>query len=252
MSASSILATRGLGLDIGGATIVADVSLEVREGEFVGVIGPNGAGKTTLFNLLSGLMRPTAGAVALDGRDVTGEPPFRRTRAGLGRTFQVSNVFPLLTVLENVRLTAEAHLGGTMRIWRRASRVREAVERARWALGRVGLWAAADQSAGSLSHGDKRKLELAMVLAGDPRVILLDEPMAGVSVENIPELVELIGSVHEQEGKTVLMVEHHMEVVTGLAQKVAVMHHGRLLAFDTPDAVMANATVQEAYLGEPL
>jgi branched-chain amino acid transport system ATP-binding protein len=252
MSASSILATRGLGLDIGGATIVADVSLEVREGEFVGVIGPNGAGKTTLFNLLSGLMRPTAGAVALDGRDVTGEPPFRRTRAGLGRTFQVSNVFPLLTVLENVRLTAEAHLGGTMRIWRRASRVREAVERARWALGRVGLWASADHAAGSLSHGDKRKLELAMVLAGDPRVILLDEPMAGVSVENIPELVELIGSVHAQEGKTVLMVEHHMEVVTGLAQKVAVMHHGRLLAFETPAAVMANATVQEAYLGEPL
>jgi branched-chain amino acid transport system ATP-binding protein len=218
----------------------------------VGVIGPNGAGKTTLFNLLSGLLRPTAGAVALEGRDVTGEPPFRRTRAGLGRTFQVSNVFPLLTVLENVRLTAEAHLGGTMRIWRRAERVREAVERARWALGRVGLSTAAEQAAGSLSHGDKRKLELAMVLAGDPRVILLDEPMAGVSVENIPELVELIGSVHEQEGKTVLMVEHHMEVVTGLAQKVAVMHHGRLLAFDTPDAVMANATVQEAYLGEPL
>jgi branched-chain amino acid transport system ATP-binding protein len=252
MSASSILATRGLGLDIGGATIVADVSLEVREGEFVGVIGPNGAGKTTLFNLLSGLLRPTAGAVALDGRDVTAEAPFRRTRAGLGRTFQVSNVFPLLTVLENVRLTAEAHLGGTMRIWRRAERVREAVDRARWALGRVGLSHAAVQTAGALSHGDKRKLELAMVLAGDPRVILLDEPMAGVSVENIPELVELIGSVHEQEGKTVLMVEHHMEVVTGLAQKVAVMHHGRLLAFDTPDAVMANATVQEAYLGEPL
>ena len=252
VSASSILATRGLGLDIGGATIVADVSLEVREGEFVGVIGPNGAGKTTLFNLLSGLTKPTAGAVALDGRDVTAEPPFRRTRAGLGRTFQVSNVFPLLTVLENVRLTAEAKAGGTLRIWRRAERVRGAVERARWALGRVGLARAAHQAAGSLSHGDKRKLELAMVLAGEPRVILLDEPMAGVSVENIPELVELIRSVHEQEGKTVLMVEHHMEVVTGLAQRVAVMHHGRLLAFDTPGAVMANATVQEAYLGEPL
>jgi len=252
VSASSILSTRGLGLDIGGATIVADVSLDVSEGEFVGVIGPNGAGKTTLFNLLSGLVRPTAGAVALDGRDVTGDPPFRRTRAGLGRTFQVSNVFPLLTALENVRLTAEARAGGTMRIWRRAARVRDAVERARWALGRVGLESAANQAAGSLSHGDKRKLELAMVLAGDPRVILLDEPMAGVSVENIPELVELIRSVHELEGKTVLMVEHHMEVVTGLAQKVAVMHHGRLLAFDAPSAVMANSTVQEAYLGEPL
>ena len=218
----------------------------------MGVIGPNGAGKTTLFNLLSGLTRPTAGAVTLDGRDVTGEPPYERTRSGLGRTFQVSNVFPMLTVLENVRLTAEAHLGGTMRLWRRAARVQEAMERAHWALDRVGLAAASFQAAGSLSHGNKRKLELAMVLAGDPRVILLDEPMAGVSVENIPELVELIRSVHEQEGRTVMMVEHHMEVVTGLAQKVAVMHHGRLLDFDTPAAVMANATVQEAYLGEPL
>jgi branched-chain amino acid transport system ATP-binding protein len=252
VSASPILATRGLGLDIGGATIVADVSLEVREGEFVAVIGPNGAGKTTLFNLLSGLARPSAGAVALDGRDVTAEPPYLRTRAGLGRTFQVSNVFPLLSVLENVRLTAEARLGGTMRIWRRATRVREAIERAEWALERVGLAAYRFRPAGALAHGDKRKLELAMVLAGDPRVILLDEPMAGVSVENVPELTELIRSVHAQERKTVLMVEHHMEVVTGLAERVAVMHHGRLLAFDAPAAVMANATVQEAYLGEPL
>ncbi len=252
MSASPILATRGLGLDIGGATIVADVSLEVCEGEFVAVIGPNGAGKTTLFNLLSGLARPSAGAVALDGRDVTAEPPYLRTRAGLGRTFQVSNVFPLLSVLENVRLTAEARLGGTMRIWRRATRVREAIERAEWALERVGLAGYRFRPAGALAHGDKRKLELAMVLAGDPRVILLDEPMAGVSVENVPELTELIRSVHAQERKTVLMVEHHMEVVTGLAERVAVMHHGRLLAFDAPAAVMANATVQEAYLGEPL
>ena len=152
-------------------------------------------------------------------------------------------------MLENVRLTAEAKAGGTLRIWRRAERVREAVERARWALGRVGLARAAKQPAGALSHGDKRKLELAMVLAGDPRVILLDEPMAGVSVENIPELVELIRSVHEEEGKTVLMVEHHMEVVTGLAQRVAVMHHGRLLAFDTPAAVMANADGPGGVLG---
>src|SRR5881628_4213511 len=116
---------RDLGLDIGGASILSDVGLEVREGELLAVIGPNGAGKTTLFNLISGLLRPTSGRVELDGADITGQPPFRRTRAGLGRTFQVSNVFPLLTVFENVRLTAEAHLGGTMRIWRRAARVRE-------------------------------------------------------------------------------------------------------------------------------
>jgi branched-chain amino acid transport system ATP-binding protein len=216
------------------------------------VIGPNGAGKTTLFNLMSGLLRPTSGSIELDGVDVTRQPPFRRTRAGLGRTFQVSNVFPLLPALENTRLAAEAALGGTMRIWRRANGVREAVDRARWALGRVGLGGREAVLAGSLSHGDKRKLELAMLLAGTPRVLLLDEPMAGVSVEDVPELVELIRSVHRDEGKTVLMVEHHMEVVTGLAERIAVMHHGSLLAVDTPDEIMRNETVQQAYLGEAL
>jgi branched-chain amino acid transport system ATP-binding protein len=247
-----ILATRDLGLDIGGATIVADVSLEVAEGELLGIIGPNGAGKTSLFNLLSGLYKPTAGTIELAGRDVTEQPPFRRTRLGLGRTFQVSSVFPLLTVRENARLAAEAALGGTLRVWRRADGVRSAVDKARSSLVRVGLESREWAQAGSLSHGDKRRLELAMLLAADPHVIMLDEPMAGVSAENVPELVELIRSVHEEEGKTVLMVEHHMEVVTGLAQRIAVMHHGALLACDTPEAIMANETVQSAYLGEAL
>jgi branched-chain amino acid transport system ATP-binding protein len=252
VSASPILATRDLGLVIGGATIVADVGLEVREGELLAVIGPNGAGKTTLFNLVSGLLRPTTGRVELGGVDVTAKAPFRRTRLGLGRTFQVSNVFPLLSAHENVRLAAEAALGGTLRIWRRAARVREAADRADWALERVGLTSRRLVTAGLLSHGDKRKLELAMVLAGRPRVILLDEPFAGVSMEDVQELIELIRSVHIDEGATVLMVEHHMEVVTGLAQRIAVLHHGSLLTVDTPEAIMANATVQQAYLGEPL
>jgi branched-chain amino acid transport system ATP-binding protein len=252
VSGDSLLATRSLGLDIGGATIVADVSLEVQEGELLGIIGPNGAGKTSLFNLLSGLYRPTSGTIELEGRDITRERPFRRTRLGLGRTFQVSNVFPLLSVLENVRLAAEARLGGTMRIWRRAAGVSAALERARWALDRVGLGPRTAAVAGQLAHGDKRKLELAMLLAGNPRVILLDEPMAGVSAEDVPELVELVRSVHQDEHKTVLMVEHHMEVVTGLADRIAVMHHGALLACDTPEAIMADRTVQAAYLGEEL
>ncbi|MEN3312206.1 MAG: branched-chain amino acid transport system ATP-binding protein [Actinomycetota bacterium] len=252
MSEGSLLATRSLGLDIGGATIVADVSLEVAEGELLGIIGPNGAGKTSLFNLLSGIYRPTSGSIELEGREVTRERPYRRTRLGLGRTFQVSNVFPLLTVLENVRLAAEASIGGTMRIWRRATWVREARERAGWALDRVGLGARLEATAGELAHGEKRKLELAMLLAADPRVILLDEPMAGVSAEDVPELVELIRSVHRDEHKTVLMVEHHMEVVTGLAERIAVMHHGALLACDTPQAIMADETVQAAYLGQEL
>jgi branched-chain amino acid transport system ATP-binding protein len=250
--APPILATRNLGLDIGGATIVADVDLEVRDGEFLGIIGPNGAGKTSLFNLLSGLHRPTAGEIELEGRTITNDAPFRRTRAGLGRTFQISSVFPLLPVLENARLAAEAALGGTLRIWRRASWMREALDRARWALKRVGLDHRRDVLAGSLSHGDKRKLELAMLLSGDPRVVLLDEPMAGVSLEDMPVLVSLIQSIQQDEGKTVLMVEHHIEVVTGVAERIAVMHHGRMLAVDTPERVMANETVQSAYVGDAL
>jgi branched-chain amino acid transport system ATP-binding protein len=247
-----VLATHNLGLDIGGARIVADVSLEVPAGELLGIIGPNGAGKTTLFNLLSGLYRPTAGRIELEGREITHDPPSRRTRAGLGRTFQVSSVFPLLSVRENVRLAAEAALGGTLRLWRRANGVRAALDKARSALARVDLETRAETPAGLLAHGEKRRLELAMLLAADPRVIMLDEPMAGVSAEHVPQLVELIGSLHAEEGKTVLMVEHHMEVVTGLAQRIAVMHHGALLACDTPQAVMANETVQSAYLGEEL
>ena len=188
----------------------------------------------------------------LAGEDITGQPPYRRTQLGLGRTFQISSVFPFLSVLENVRLAAEASIGGALRIWRRAHGVREALDRAAWALERVGLAAMSPRLAGSLAHGDKRKLELAMLLAADKRVIMLDEPMAGVSTEEVPALVEVIRSVHAEHGKTVLMVEHHIEVVTGLAERIAVMHHGRLLAVDTPENVMRNAEVQAAYVGEPL
>jgi branched-chain amino acid transport system ATP-binding protein len=247
-----ILATRNLGLDIGGARIVVDVSLEVAEGELLGIIGPNGAGKTSLFNLFSGLYRPTAGSIHLNGADITNQPTYLRTREGIGRTFQVSSVFPLLTAHENARLAAESALGGTLRLWRRAASVKGALERARAALARVGLEAKARVPAGGLAHGDKRRLEIAMLLAADKPVLLLDEPMAGLSAEHVPQLVELIRAVHAEEKKTVLMVEHHMDVVTGLAQRIAVMHHGALLACDTPEAVMANATVQSAYLGEEL
>jgi len=237
---------------VGGVAIVDNVDLDLTPGEFLAVIGPNGAGKTSLFNLFSGIYRPTSGSIELNGVDITNQPTFRRTREGIGRTFQVSSVFPLLTTFENVRLAAHAALGGTLRLWQRAAGVREAVDRAGAALARVGLEAKAAMSAGGLSHGDKRRLEIAMLLAADKPVLLLDEPMAGLSAEHVPQLVELIRSVHEQERKTVLMVEHHMDVVTGLAQRIAVMHHGALLACDTPAAVMANETVQSAYLGEEL
>jgi branched-chain amino acid transport system ATP-binding protein len=247
-----ILATRGLGLQIGGARIVEDMTLEARAGELIAIIGPNGAGKTSLFNLISGLTEPTAGRVELRGDDVTSHSPARRSRAGLGRTFQISSVFPRLNALENVRLAAEAAQGGTLRIWRRADLYRPALDRARWALERVGLAARAAWPAGALAHGDQRKLELAMVLAGEPQVILLDEPMAGVSAEDVDGLTALIASVHRDESKTILLVEHRMEVVVGLAERIAVLHHGQLLAFDEPQAVMENETVQAAYIGEPL
>jgi branched-chain amino acid transport system ATP-binding protein len=252
VSTGPILETHGLGLDIGGASIVADVGIEVTPGEFLGIIGPNGAGKTSLFNLLSGLLRPTAGRIVFAGRDVTKAPPSERARAGLGRTFQLSSVFPRLSAFENVRLAAEASLGGTMRIWRRASRVRAAVERAHWSIDRVGLRTRERVPAAVLAGGEKRKLEVAMLLASDPSVILLDEPMAGVSTEDVAELVDVIGSVHRKEHKTVLMVEHHIEVVTGLAERIAVMHHGRLLVCDTPENVMRDPTVKAAYVGEAL
>lgn len=247
-----MLATRGLTWRIGEVAIVDSVYLDLAPGEFLGVIGPNGAGKTSLFNLITGLRRPTEGTVLLDGADITALPPHRRARLGLGRTFQASSVFGSLSVRENVRLAVQAHRGGSMKLWRRAAADREVATAADAALDRVGLHHRGTALAGTLAHGEKRKLEIALLLAGEPRVMLLDEPMAGVSAEDVPELVSVIKSLTGDSGRAVLMVEHHMDVILELADRIAVMHHGALLACDTPDTVMANATVQEAYLGEAL
>ncbi|SIQ15300.1 ABC transporter ATP-binding protein [Micromonospora avicenniae] len=247
-----MLATRGLTWRIGEVAIVDGVYLDLAPGEFLGVIGPNGAGKTSLFNLITGLRRATDGRVLLDGKDITDLPPHRRARLGLGRTFQASSVFGSLSVRENVRLAVQAHRGGSMRLWRRAAADREVAAAADAALDRVGLAHRGTALAGTLAHGEKRKLEIALLLAGEPRVMLLDEPMAGVSAEDVPELVAVIRSLTGASGRSVLMVEHHMDVILELADRIAVMHHGALLACDTPETVMANATVQEAYLGESL
>jgi branched-chain amino acid transport system ATP-binding protein len=240
------LQTSGLSFAVGGATIVDEVSLTLGESEFLGVIGPNGAGKTTLFDLLSGLAKPGAGTITLAGRDVTGASPERRARLGLGRTFQTSSVFEGLAVAENVRLAAAAHQGGSAKPWGRPGGRRAAGR----ALEQVGLTGQAAAPARSLSHGDKRKLELAILLATEPRVVLLDEPMAGVSAEDVPELIELISRVQRERGTTTVMVERHMDVILTLADRVAVMHHGALIACDTPAKVMADETVQSTYLGE--
>ena len=248
-SLSPVLRLRGLGWSVGGATIVDGVSFDVHEGEFLAFIGPNGAGKTSLFNLISGLNPATRGSIALDGSDITAEAAHARARRGLGRTFQTSSLWPAMTVADHVRLAAQAAGGGSYRIWRRAGAYAGQVT---GVLERTGLGHRADAPARDLSHGEKRKLELAVLLVGEPRLMLLDEPMAGVSAEEVPALTALIRSLHRDEGRTVLMVEHHMDVLLGLADRLAVMHHGTLLALDTPHAVMSDPTVQQAYLGEEL
>jgi branched-chain amino acid transport system ATP-binding protein len=251
-----LLTTEALTWRIGEVSIVDAVSIELRAGEFLGVIGPNGAGKTSLFNLISGLRPATSGRVRLGGRDITRLAPHQRARRGLGRTFQSSSVFGSLPVRENVRLAVQAHRGGSMAFWRRASAYREIAERADECLTTVGLADRGEVLAGTLAHGEKRKLEIALLLAGEPSVLLLDEPMAGVSAEDVPELVEvirgLLNPASGHSGRSVLMVEHHMDVILELADRLAVMHHGALLASGSPATVMANPTVQEAYLGEEL
>lgn len=236
---------------IGAVPIVDDVTLEVQPGEFVALIGPNGAGKTSLFNLVSGLRRPTSGRVALAGTDVTRAKPHQRARLGLGRTFQTSAVFGSLSAIENVALAVRAREGGATRPWRSRSD-RAVTTSAQRVLAEVGLEDHAERRAASLAHGEKRKLEIALVLAGSPRLLLLDEPMAGVSAEDVPALVKVVKELTAEGGRSVLMVEHHMDVVLELADRVAVLHHGALLACGTPAEVMADATVQEAYLGEEL
>ncbi|MFN2460388.1 MAG: ABC transporter ATP-binding protein [Candidatus Velthaea sp.] len=247
-----VLRIEGLGLRIGGVSIVDDVSFDVADGEFLVIIGPNGAGKTTLFNLLSGVARPTAGQVTFGGRDITHAAPYVRARSGLGRTFQTSSVFGGLSTLENARLAAQAYLGGSAALWRTADGERAPLERARAALASVGLAQRAGTLAASLSHGEKRKLDLAILLCGGSRLVLLDEPTAGMAVEDVPDMMALIQRIHREEKKTVLMVEHRMDLIMGLADRMAVMHHGSLLAIDTPERIVANETVQSAYLGDPL
>jgi branched-chain amino acid transport system ATP-binding protein len=246
------LEVEGLGLRIGGVTIVEDVSLQVREGEFLVIIGPNGAGKTTLFNLLSGFTRPTSGRVHFAGRDVTHMPPYARARLGLGRTFQTSTVFAGLSTLENVRLAASAALGTSARAWDLADSEAAPLARAHEALAEVGLETRGEVTAAQLSHGEKRKLDLAILLCTEPAVVLLDEPTAGMAVEDVGDMVALIRRIHREQAKTVMMVEHRMDLVLSLADRMAVMHHGRLLALDTPERIVANETVQSAYLGDPL
>ncbi|SBS70460.1 ABC transporter ATP-binding protein [uncultured Microbacterium sp.] len=245
----SALRIEGLGLQIGGATILKDVELDIAPGSLVGVIGPNGAGKTTLFNVISGVAKPTAGRILMNGDDVTRSSVPQRARAGLGRTFQTSSLFPRLSVLENVRLAAQVSLGGNYSLLRFPRRNDAATALALEKLTLVGLTHRLDTPAGDMSHGDKRKLEIAVILATDASIVLLDEPMAGVASGDVAGLVENIRDMQRDKQCTVLMVEHHIDVLMGLVEKVAVMYAGSIIAFDTPQKIMENPTVQSAYLG---
>ncbi|GAB4576046.1 MAG: ABC transporter ATP-binding protein [Anaerolineae bacterium] len=245
-----ILRTIGLRKEFGGLVAVDDVSLSVQAGTLHAIIGPNGAGKTTLFNLLSGNLRPTRGQVFFKGEDITPLPLHRRAHLGIGRSFQITNIFPNLTVLENVRLAAQAVSRDNFKFWRYYRSFKAYEARALEVLAQVGLAGKAHLIANQLPHGDKRKLELAILLAPDPELLLLDEPTAGMASEQVPELMQTIRRIKDSTGKTLMLVEHNMAVVMGFSDAISVMHHGALLAEGTPQEIAANETVQKAYLGE--
>lgn len=249
---NSALSVKDLSLNIGGAKILDGITLDVAPNETLGIIGPNGAGKTSLFNLLSGIRKPSRGQIFVGDTETTNFEPHECARAGIARTFQTSSVFINLTCLENVRIAAQAANGQSMNLTKNAYKFTEVVQTAHDCLAKVGLSARAMQRAGSLSHGDKRRLEIAIVLASQSDIVLLDEPMAGMSVENVPELVEIIRALATEHKKTVLIVEHHMEVILGLADRIAVLNYGELLVCDTPQNVIKNPIVQSAYIGEAL
>ena len=243
-----MLQAENLGKRFGGIVATDDLTLTVAAGELHAVIGPNGAGKTTLIAQLSGQLTPDSGRIRFDGRDITALPMHKRSTLGLARSFQITSLFLDLSVLDNVALAVQAHAGHSFRFWRDARLDKDLREPARAALTRVGLGDRADWQAAALSHGEHRQLELAMALAGNPRMLLLDEPMAGLGPEESARMVELLRGLKSE--LTILLVEHDMEAVFALASRITVLVYGRVIASGTPDDIRANAQVREAYLGE--
>lgn len=250
MDETVILEARNLRKEFGGLIAVDDVSIQVVQGSLHSIIGPNGAGKTTLFNLLGGKYRPTRGQVIFKGQDITSVAVYRRAHKGMGRSFQITNIFPNLTVLENVRLAAQSGSSINFRFLRRADSYTEIARRAYQVLEMVDLADMASLPATILPHGGKRKLELAIILAGDPDLLLLDEPTAGMASEQVPELIKTIDTIRRQGNKTIIMVEHNMSVVMNISDKITVMHQGQVLAEGAPEAIRNDKTVQNVYLGE--
>ncbi len=245
---AEVLHVEGLSKTFGALWVTREVSLTLAAGEVHAVIGPNGAGKTTLIHQISGVLLPDRGRISLRGRDITRARPEARARAGLARSFQITSVLPEFSVLENVALSVQAHAGRAMRPWGRAGRDREANARGMAALERMQMADRAHRPAGTLSHGEKRQLELAMAIAADPLVMLLDEPLAGAGPEEVPRLISLLRAM--KGGPAILLVEHDMEAVFALADRITVLAEGRVIASGRPDAVRGDEAVRAAYLGE--
>ncbi|MGP9820089.1 ABC transporter ATP-binding protein [Salinarimonas sp. NSM] len=245
---SAILELRNLRKNYGALAVTDDVSLAVETGELHAIIGPNGAGKTTLIHQISGLAPSDSGAILFDGRDVTRTPMHERVRAGLARSFQITSILPGFTARENVATAVQARSGSSFRFFGDPSRERALDDEAMEALATVGLSARADVVAGRLSHGEKRQLELAVALATRPKLLLLDEPLAGTGREESERVVETLLALKHRY--TIVLIEHDMEAVFALADRVSVLVYGRVIATGAPDAVRADPAVREAYLGE--
>lgn len=245
----SILETKNLTIAFGGHVAVQDVTIKVEKNKLKSIIGPNGAGKTTFFNLLSGQLKPTNGKVIFKGKDITNLSPTNRTRLGIGRSFQITNVFPNLTCHENVRLAVQSEAGIRYNMFSHFRKFKEINRKADELLKLVLLENKANELAMNLAHGEKRKLEIAMLLALNTELLLLDEPTAGMSLEEVPKILEVIQNIKEQRNRTILLIEHKIDMVLDLSDSIMVLFNGRLLADGAPEEIMNNEQVQSAYLG---
>ncbi len=247
---ASVLETRNLTIRFGGHVAVNAVSAVFQAGTLTAIVGPNGAGKTTYFNLISGQLKPTAGRITFLGEDITRLPAPARTDRGIGRAFQLTNLFPELSVLENVRLAVAARHRIGLRLFTLADSYREITEKALYWLERIALADRRSLKASELPHGDQRKLEVGLLLALEPKIFMFDEPTAGMSVDEVPVVLDLIHEIKAEKDKTILLVEHKIDVVRSLADRIIVLNNGELVADGDPATVMASTVVREAYLGQ--
>jgi branched-chain amino acid transport system ATP-binding protein len=243
-----ILKIRDLEKHFDGVTATDSVNLDVTTGELHAIIGPNGAGKTTLINQLTGVLMPDSGSIVFDGRDITRTPGFRRTHLGLARSFQITSIFKNFTVRDNVCLAVQSHAGHSFRFWQPARSDSRLVDPSQALLERIGLGDRGAVAAGNLAHGEQRQLEIAMALAGEPKMLLLDEPMAGMGGEDSERMVAFLQSLKGEH--TLLLIEHDMDAVFALADRITVLVYGRVIATGTPEEIRGNDEVRQAYLGE--